>query len=284
MKKIRKIFSLILSLIILLSVNVIALADEQEDFVTVRKVILNEFEVLQKITEKPTSVLIKEGYTEQQIDTIRNYKEIYRKHITELNKLSDDILQLNGYTADKIEDIRNFRGTDAEMMRLGATVTLRTSTSNFRYDGNYTRGTLSYEWSWSGVPLFKMNDMVAVSWNDWIVESNGSTVYYYGLNSGILYTTAGGTYTQDGNGTRGAGHKFKVSMSDNNYYAKQGSGYFDVRSDVHSKKDFYYYMEYGHTQLISSISFSVGVGGGDASISFSIGVSTEAVSKGNRRL
>lgn len=168
------------------------------------------------------------------------------------------------------------------MRRLGATLTLSATAKDFSYDGNYSRGTLSYSWSWGSVPAFKMQDMIAVSWNNWAVTSNSSSVNYYNVNSGAYYTTKSATFSQDGNGVLGAGHKFSESLSDNYYYAKSGTGYFKVKSDVHAKKDFYYYIAYGHSQLIASINFSVGIGGGDASISFTTGTVIADDTKGSK--
>lgn len=164
---------------------------------------------------------------------------------------------------------------------MAATLYLGASTANFKYDGNYTTGRLAYTWSWSGVPVFKMQDAVAASWNDWAVTSQSSSVNYYVVNTGSFYSTQAATYSSDGNGTKGAGHKFKVAIGDNYYYAKSGSGYFQLQSDVHAKKDFYYYIAYGHSQIFATINFSIGVGGGSASISFTTGTVIEDYVTGN---
>lgn len=129
-----------------------------------------------------------------------------------------------------------------------------------------------------------MQDMVAVAWNNWAVTNNTSSIYYYNINTGALYTTKAATFSQDGNGVAGAGHKFNVSLSDNYYYAKHGSGSFTVRSDVHEKTDFYYYIAYGHSQLTASINFSVGISGADASISFTTGTVIADDDRGNVQL
>lgn len=105
---------------------------------------------------------------------------------------------------------------------------------------------------------------------------------FFLLSHTVKYTTKSATFSQDGNGVLGAGHKFSESLSDNYYYAKSGTGYFKVKSDVHAKKDFYYYIAYGHSQLIASINFSVGIGGGDASISFTTGTVIADDTKGSK--
>lgn len=73
--------------------------------------------------------------------------------------------------------------------------------------------------------------------------------------------------------TKGAAHCIDMAVKDNYYKVKRGGGTFDIRSDVHAKKDFTYYLEYGHSTLSINPSFSIGTGGASFSISFSNGVS-----------
>lgn len=50
-------------------------------------------------------------------------------------------------------------------------------------------------------------------------------------------------------GTKGTAHCIDMAIEDNYYKAKRGGGTFDIRSDVHAKKDFTYYLEYGHNAI-----------------------------------
>lgn len=271
----KKIVSFLLCSVLLFTVCFVAFADNNS--VTVS---LNEYELAERLAMQTPATLAGEGFDSAEIANLKNYKNIYRNHIKSLNELSDEALQKNGYTKSQIDLIRSFTGSEAEMRRLGATMTLTVSTSNFRYDGDYSVGTLKYNWTWQSVPAFKMTDMLAASWNGWAVTANSSSIKYYKVTTGEYYTQKSATFTQDGNGTSGAAHKFAVSLSDNYYYAKSGSGSFTVKSDAHSKKDFYYYISYGHSQIHPTISFSVGIGGGDASIGFTSGTSIPASAKG----
>lgn len=277
----KRIYSLILCFVMLFTISIPTFAEENASHSTIT---INEYELAERLASETPATLSEKGFDSNEIAEIKNYKEIYRNHIKNLNTLNDDVLLSNGYTNDQISIIRSFTGSDEEMRRLGATLNLNASPSNFRFDGTYTRGTLNYSWSWASIPAFKMQDMVAVSWNNWAVTSNSSNVKYYNVNTGAYYTSQAATFSQDGNGVLGAGHKFKVSLSDNYYYAKSGSGSFTVQSDVQAKKDFYYYMEYGHSQLVTSISFSVGVGGGDASIGFTTGTVAADSAKGSKAI
>lgn len=235
------------------------------------KVVINEYELFKELSMKSKTELSAMGYNSSDTEKIKNFHQTYVEHLSKLKKLDDTTLSNVGYTSEQIKILRNFDGSEDQASLLAASLTIYSTTANFNYDGNYTRGRLAYNWYWTGVPAFKMQDAVAASWNHWVVESNTSYVSYYNVNTGSFYTSTSATFTTDGNGTEGAGHKFMVSMSDNYYYAKQGGGTFNVRSDVHAIKDFYYYLAYGHSQLLASINFSIGVGGADASISFTMG-------------
>ena len=151
-------------------------------------VTLNEYELASQLAKESESSLQKRGLSTSEIKEIKNYKEVYRKHIESLNLLDDNALLANGYTMEQVKIIRNFGGSESEMQRLGATLSLSASTSNFSFDGDYTRGKLSYSWSWNSVPAFKLKDMVAVSWNGWAVTSKSSNVKYYNVNTGAYYT------------------------------------------------------------------------------------------------
>lgn len=264
--------SLTLAIVMVLGMSVTVFAhtasstNHQETSLT-----LNEYELAEQLAAQTPEILSENGFDSSEIASIKNYKEVYREHIAYLNTLSNDALIKNGYTNEQISIIRSFSGSETEMRRLGGTLTLTATPGTFSYDGDYSRGTLSYSWNWKNIPAFKMQDMVAASWNNWAVTNNTSSVKYYNVNTGAYYTTQSATFSQDGNGVLGAGHKFQESLSDNYYYAKSGTGSFTLKSDVHAKKDFYYYVAYGHSQIVASISFSVGIGGGDASISFSTG-------------
>lgn len=210
---------------------------------------------------------------ENDIAEIKNYRQIYIDHAADLNNKTDDTLKSFGYTDKQIEIIRNFKGTDAEMRAIGSEVAISANGSLY-HDGQYTRGTLNYYWQWDGVPAFKMKDEIAVSWNDWECLSSQGEVYYYSVHTGQPTEITGSVVLDEGDTeTEGVAHRFNVAMNDNNYYAKSGGGSFTVRSTVHGpnvKKNMNYYMAYGHSRVnfTGSISFTVGIGGADASISF----------------
>ena len=206
MKKLLRIFLL---LIMILAMSTTAFAQDYQTSSLSQEVTLNEFELAKQLAEESVSTLNAKGYSFVEIENIKNYQDVYHSHIKELNMLSDSSLKNNGYSQEQIIIIRNFTGTDTEMTRLGATLTLNSVPVSFKYTtGGLTTGKLTYNWRWTGVPAFKMQDMVAVSWNNWDVIGNSSYVDYYNVNTGAYNTSQSATYSEDGNGLLGAGHKF----------------------------------------------------------------------------
>ena len=238
---------------------------------------VSEYEVIANLARRSSNDLIDAGYSLQEIQNIKNYKELYVEHIGELNNLSTEVLKEHGYTNSQIYDIRNFTGAESQIARVGATVTLQVNITSLKYDGNYTRGTVIYSWLWNGVPEFKMKDIVAFAWNDWSVEAQRSNVSYMNIQTGKYIDNHPATYTEENVQTMGAAHRFNVSEDNNYSYAKTGDGSFSVKSDVHARKDMYLYASYGHSEILASApSYSVSTSGSSLSISFSLGVSTVA--------
>lgn len=246
-------------------------------------VTVSEYEVISELAKRSSTDLINAGYSAQEIQDIRNYKELYVEHIVGLNDLSTEALKEHGYTDSQIYEIRNFTGSEAQIARIGATMTLQADITSLKYDGKYSRGTIIYSWLWNGIPEFKMKDIVAFAWNDWIVETQRSSVSYMNIQTGKYTNEKSATYVTANLQTMGAAHRFNVSEDSNYSYAKTGNGSFTVRSDVQTRKDMYLYASYGHSEAIASApSYSISVTGGGFSISFSLGVSTIATAVDDR--
>ena len=235
---------------------------------------VNEFEAMEELAKLSVEELADIGYEDQEIEQIANYRDIYIEHVESLNTKSDDALKSFGYSDEQIRIIRNFSGTDAELRAIGSEVNIDAEGS-LTHDGDYTNGTLYYYWRWDGIPAFKMQDEIAISWNDWECISDEGEVYYYDVNTGESTGKTGSVTLDEGNlESNGVAHRFAVAIEDNYYYAKSGGGSFTVRSATHGstvKHNMNFYMAYGHSQMnfTGSISFSVGKGGADGSISFS---------------
>lgn len=287
----KKYISFLLSLIMTVSLCVPSVAASSLDITQrsnpVSRVVINEYDALKELSAQSPATLSADGYTPSEINSIQNYQTIYREHIYNLQPLSDDALLKNGYTTEQLNIIRNFTGSDSEMARLGAELTLYSTPTMFKYtSGGRTTGRLAYNWYWTGVPAIKMRDMVAATWNDWFVTANSSYVSYYAVNTGSYYTqeSAEFQYPEDDTDVAGAGHRFRMTKSDNYYYAQRGGGTFDLESDGLYQKDFSYYLEYGHATLSYDIGFAVSLpGGASGSVNWTVAATKADWNKDNYR-
>lgn len=282
----KKIVSAIMSLIMLFLPSCFAFADDGH--INGNKGItysINEYESLKELAQNSKSELMALGYSGEDLTNIINYEENYRNHIHSLQSLTDEQLTNCGYNAEQIRMLRNFQGTDEEMTKLGAELTLNVRTAAFRFTGERTEGGIIYDWKWSGIPQIKMTDAVVVSWNDWIVTSEQSYVLYHNTSSWAYSHMDTGTLIHpDGEpSSYGAGHSFKMQTDYVTNWAQNGGGSIYVQSTEYAKKDFYYFIEYGHSTIKTSIGFSVGFpGGASGSISWSLGVVRQASESGGR--
>ena len=214
-------------------------------------VIANEYEALKSLSRKSSLELSQNGLSREEIRVIRNYRSRYRSHIESLNGLDDETLARCGYTDAQIGIIRNFTGTEQEMLDTAAVLELDSSAGPFQYEeGGCTTGSLTYRWSWSGIPLLQGRDMVLVRWDDWFLESEHSQITYFRPEPSEAEASGSGealllNFTNERTSV-GSGHLFSLSAADGSGYAQSGTGTFAVSSDVFAAKDFNYYIAYYH--------------------------------------
>ncbi len=247
----------------------------------------SEYEWAKVESKKTDKELLEEGYTKEDIELIRNYKSHFDTHIGKLTEMTDDALKSFGYEESDIEIIRNYKGTEAEIKGLGAKCTVTASTSNFKADG-YTTGKLSYTWSWSKIPMSQAEDIIAAGWNGFAITSRSCTIKYYDMTTGAYLGATSATKlspSSESGGIGGAGYKIDLVVPAENKFAKSGSGYYNVRSDVYGenvKKDFYYVVSYGHKVFLGEFGFSVGISGGECSITFKSALDEVATVRGSK--
>ena len=266
----KKLLSIVIA-ILLVSVPVVAFGqttDALEELPLVSEV--NEYQVVKELSTKASSELVKMGFDDEEIRSLRNYKEIYTEYVQELSMMSNSVLRRHGYTDEQITILRSFKGTEEELILLSANLRIYASPASFNYNsGGRTTGRLAYNWEWLGIPAVKLKDIVAITWDSWRVTGSSSYVSYYELYSGNFYTSQAAETYYPNQLWMGAGHRFNVAKQDGYYYAKSGGGYFDIESTEYVRKDFSYYLEYGHSTVSLNVGFGVSVPGGfSGSISF----------------
>lgn len=231
---------------------------------------INEYDLLANLTNKTDSELSEVGYTSEDIYLIRNLDESYANHIRKYATLSTSELKNLGYTEEQISIFRVFNDSEEQIRALAASMnfTLSIDYVTWSQSNNRTNASLRYYFTWVGIPLIKTNDIVAVSWNDWTINSSASYVTYRS-NSGIGddYTLAATYVPNNGPRSFGGGYKFPMTQDDHSYWARSGYAIFTLYHK-YIRADLSAYAEYGHSSVSASPSFSIP---GYGSIEFSIG-------------
>lgn len=239
---------------------------------TNKSITTNEYETLKQLSKQSDFSILSKGYNKQELDIIRNIEIEYPKHLIKYKTFSKEDLENLGYTEEQITLLRNYEGQEEQTIKLAATVNTTLSELKLEYsptdDKTYTK--FRYRFAWSGVPLFKMKDIIAVSWNDWNLTDTMVRGMRYAdvMNSQNLRGDLTPVFVKNnGPNNFGAGYKFDMAIEDNRYYAQ--TGVFDFELYNHGKKNLSVYAEYGHNTLGLNPVFSIP---GLFSIDFSTGI------------
>jgi hypothetical protein len=147
----------------------------EADKVAEYSVTFNEYEMLETLSKQSNKELTKYGFDKNEIESIRNYKQEFRKHIENLNSTyNDEELLLLDYTKEDIEIIRNYAtkggGNDSQ---LAANLTVYLRNSTITYNGGINKLQLSCDFVWKKTPTVLLSDKFAVSWGSpFIIDTN----------------------------------------------------------------------------------------------------------------
>lgn len=274
----KKVITILLSLALIISLFPATIfADESNiDMPEETQTTINEYDAFESLSKESDSKLALMGYSKEKIEEIRNFKEEYKNQIETLKTYDYDVLKKFKYTDEQIEIIRNFTGSTEEIKKVSATLNLNVIPQNFKFDGNYTTGTLSYFWGWNGIPINEGTDLICATWNGWAITSRSCKAYYYSVVDGSLdpkniYSATEISPDNSAGGINGAGYKFNMlsGLSLKCYY---GEGYYKLKSDVHARKDLYYYMAYGKQTINLGLGFSISGSGPSVGLTFKTGI------------
>ncbi|MBQ6294096.1 MAG: hypothetical protein IJK77_09630 [Lachnospiraceae bacterium] len=240
-----------------------------------RATTINEYDYLLNMKERSDSELFDEGYTSEDINSIRHLEDAYSNHLRQFMVLDDAALSNLGYSNEQIMILRSFNGSEEQIRALAATLffDLYIDFVTWSQADNRTNARLCYDFSWNGVPLIKTRDIVAVSWNDWTINGTLSYITYVSITGtgSNLYLPA--TYVPNNGPTSfGGGFKFAMTQNDNYYWAKSGYGIFTLYKN-YIRHDLSAYAEYGHSTVLLNPGFSIP---GYGSISFTYGIDMKA--------
>lgn len=238
---------------------------------------VNEYLKLKELNKKSDSSLSTIGYSTQDITKIREYKDLFIENIESLNELTDDTLLELGYDNEQVNIIRNFEGSEEQMVRASATCSVTRTKGSFYYDSTNkaTNLVVNFSFKWSGAPIFRGTDIMAVSNGEKMYFHSNSylNVSYAPLNSSGVSSSKKILATLDGSGNTGASFKFKVLGNNGLTYAKSGSGKVYLHRSNFNITQVGVGVKYGHStvSLSPSVSFPAGVSIGFNSTTQSIG-------------
>lgn len=151
------------------------------------KIYINEYEIIKDLEKESTESLEKRGYSQSQINKIKNSRSDMIKEIKNRANLNDNQLKSMKYDDNQIKIIRNFAGSDAELTALAAQLTLYLVLSNYKFNGTETTCDVYTSWVWSTYPITQFNDGVAIAWSESFNSYSARTyinLYYTDVQNG----------------------------------------------------------------------------------------------------
>lgn len=163
-------------------------------------VVINEFDVYKKLNEEMNSKDTASEYntdttssvdfsklSEEEIYFIENYEEIFTQNIYELQKLSEEELEVHNYTESQIEAIKSFTGDPGQIRSASATVTVYGDFNTFNATASKTTAQLIVAFNWNGYPIGYFQDIFAVTWSSPLNASSVSGHTTYQDKNGYKY-------------------------------------------------------------------------------------------------
>lgn len=257
---------------------------------------MTEYDILSKFKNKPTTELLKEGFSAKEIKEIKELD--YEKELRKKASLNKPTLKKQGYTDSQITNLKNTVRSSPKKMtsrqirsisgKLEMNVGINTITNNYR------DWKVFYTWCWTKSPIFMLTDIIAINGagtisglaaKPIICNDSYSSVSYdsdYGDHAKYLktYTTK---FTLSDNSAGSA--KFPLTRTETDpavgrVRAWAHSGYGMIHfNNSHSMDRLLIALKYGHNELHiePSANFSAGSSTSAAvNFTFSVGVNAES--------
>lgn len=185
-----------------------------------------------------------------------------KEDIEYLKGLDNSILEDMEYNSSQIDTIKTFEGTEEEMIRASATVSIGFNGSLSK--GSRSNATINMWFNWRGMPSSRGRDILAIY--------NGEGMYYYAdqsyLNIENYDTARGKTHkynigaTRDGANNKGLSFKFKTyTPYSKTCYTKKGMGRVKLtRAKYINEVGIRVAYGKGNVSLSPSVSFPAGGG------------------------
>lgn len=226
--------------------------------------VTNEFEAMLSLNQKNDGELAAQGYNNEDINTIRNAVSLFDEHIEFLGTLSDENLLAAGYSQSQIQGIKSYNPeTSTNSTRAALSGECETFSTIDNYTG--TSGRVTSEFVWTGIPAFKLTDVLITTWNNWQIKGKSANVKYTHIYGSEPSFWQAPTYQppESGQTSFGSGYSYPAALKDNYFYASEGYSIFTLscQSNQHLETT----ARVSHARL--SLDFTYGIlGGPDISI------------------
>jgi hypothetical protein len=208
------------------------------------------------LNENSDAELLQSGYTEEDIDTIRNHEALLIERVEELAELDEETLSNMGYSPEQIDIINNFDGIDTQLQALGGTLSFTLDADSMYYTSstNKAHARLTVTFEWITQPLIKFTDIIGIAWNGPMNRTaQTASVQYVHMSSGgsSYYDYNAQVVNPSGPVNAGVGFKFPMRGSGANFdthYAKSGT-FIVVLEVTGHVSSFAAYAEYGHATI-----------------------------------
>lgn len=179
-KGLKKIIATVLTMTMVMSVGLPAFAEKNNE--TNKYNFQNETDVYFHWQECSDEELIIEGYSQDEVKEIRNFK--LETAFLDRAKLSEKELKALGYTENQISVLKNYNGEpiteDSPVLVAAANCTGTISKGD--YTNNSTNISVQYTWEWDHEPLWAGNDLAVFAWTAY-KASNSLEGYVEPVNS-----------------------------------------------------------------------------------------------------
>lgn len=270
MKKIAK-NAMCLAMCLTIVIPSVAFAEpinvEQEEMGT-----LNELEYLLEVQELSRDELKSKGLSSNEITELKEFsiEEAY----LERAELPYETLIAYGYTDEQIEILKNYDGSpitaESEMMALAAKMSVSKFTA---YQASTSGFTVKYKWEWDSVPINRHTDRVVIYWRaydsqpqevDVTPSQNTAKITYFNLISGTERHSqvVNGAYSSLQNAVYVDVGLVK-GTTDDEYWAKKGEYTLRVEKTGSSALSYVKFgASYGHdtVSFTGDLSFTIGTG------------------------
>ena len=164
MKRIIKIVSSIcLSIVLVASIQLVVTASGNNMNSVGDEIIYSEFDMYWKMKNTDREVLLRQGNSEELVDWVKSNsyeEELYRR-----SQLPTEILEFYGYSDEEINLLRDYGGevlTPESPLAEASAICTGNSTVN-SIDFNTTN--IKYEFHWNKCPVYKGNDAMGLAWS-----------------------------------------------------------------------------------------------------------------------